>query len=85
MADITFSPQETQALTQRIQLYFREELGQELGRFDAEFLLTFISQEMGVYFYNKGLADAQAALTAKLDELCYSISELEKPLETRRR
>jgi len=81
MTDIKFSQAEIDAITKRIQLYFNEELKQDIGRFDAEFLLQFFSQEIGAYFYNRGLFDAQAILTGKLDELSYAISELEKPVE----
>ena len=57
---------------------------QEIGRFDAEFLLEFFSGEVGAYFYNRGLHDAQAILSAKLDDLNDSISLLEKPTAFRR-
>lgn len=81
MATIKFSQPEIDTITKRIQLYFSEELKQDIGRFDAEFLLDFFSQEIGPYFYNRGLQDAQAVLSNKLDELTYAISELEKPVE----
>ena len=79
MTGITFTQAETDAITRRIQRYFEQELQQEIGRFDAEFLLAFFSTEVGVHFYNKGLLDAQAVLAGKLDELSYAISALEKP------
>jgi uncharacterized protein (DUF2164 family) len=81
MTPIKFSQPEIETIAKRIQLYFNEELKQDIGRFDAEFLLDFFSQEIGPYFYNRGLSDAQAVLSNKLDELSYSISELEKPVE----
>ncbi|TWI06001.1 uncharacterized protein (DUF2164 family) [Luteimonas cucumeris] len=85
MTDIKFSRAETEAIVHRIQLYFGQELKQDIGRFDAEFLLEFFTHEIGTYFYNRGLSDAQQALSEKLDELSYAISGLEKPVESPRR
>jgi uncharacterized protein (DUF2164 family) len=84
MADITFTDEEKAVIVRKIQLYFTEELKQELGRFDAEFLLEFFAEEVGAYFYNRGLYDAQVILSAKLDDLNDSISMLEKPTAFRK-
>ncbi len=84
MADIKFTDEEKAVIVRRIQLYFTEELKQDLGRFDAEFLLEFFAGEVGAYFYNRGLYDAQAILSAKLDDLSDSIGMLEKPTAFRR-
>jgi len=84
MADIKFTDEEKAVIVRRIQLYFKEELKQEIGRFDAEFLLGFFAEEVGAYFYNRGLYDAQAILSAKLDDLTDSISLLEKPTAFRK-
>lgn len=84
MTQITFSKTETEVLTQKIQRYFAKELHQDLGRFDTEFLLDFFAKEIGPYFYNRGLYDAQAILTSKLDDLGEAIYELEIPTEFKR-
>jgi uncharacterized protein (DUF2164 family) len=84
MPDIQFSSDEKEVIVRRIKLYFAEELKQEIGRFDAEFLLDFFAGEIGAYFYNRGLYDAQAILSGKLDELGEAIYQLERPTEFRR-
>ncbi|SEM25565.1 Uncharacterized conserved protein, DUF2164 family [Pseudoxanthomonas sp. GM95] len=84
MAEIRFSEDEKAQIVRRIQLYFDQELRQEIGRFDAEFLLDFFAKDVGAYFYNRGLSDAQAVLAAKVDELGEAIYQLEKPTELRR-
>ena len=81
MSKIEFSEEERALLVRRIQLYFREELEQEIGRFDTEFLLEFIAEELGAYFYNRGLYDAQAILEKRMETLAEAIYELEKPTE----
>ena len=78
MVTIEFSKDEKAILVRKIQLYFSEELKQQIGQFDAEFLLDFISQELGAYYYNHGLYDAQAAFSAKLDDIQDAIYQLEQ-------
>ena len=78
---IKFSKHETDVLTSKIQTYFNEELDQDIGQFPAQFLLDFISEEMGAYFYNRGLLDAQSVLESRMESIGEAISELEKPTE----
>jgi uncharacterized protein (DUF2164 family) len=84
MADIEFSKDEKALITRKIQMYFTKELKQDIGRFDAEFLLDFFANEVGGYFYNRGLYDAQAILSKRIDDLTDAICELEKPTEFKR-
>lgn len=81
MLKIEFSKQEKAIITDKIQLYFREELDQDIGQFDAEFLLDFFSEEVGTYYYNRGLYDAQAILQKKMDLIAEAIYEIEKPMQ----
>ncbi len=46
----------------KIKTHFRDELNQEIGGFDAEFLLDFFVKEIGHYFYNQALTDVHALL-----------------------
>ncbi|WP_340680312.1 DUF2164 domain-containing protein [Paraglaciecola sp.] len=78
MGDITFSVAQKDALVQKLQAYMSKELDWELGQFDAEFLLDFISKEMGSTYYNQGLYDAQVVLSERLDSIADVILELEK-------
>jgi uncharacterized protein (DUF2164 family) len=81
MSDIEFSSDEKKALTAKLQDYFRDELDQDLRGFDAEFLLDFISKEIGGFYYNRGLYDAQAVFSSKLDNITDAIYEIEKPMK----
>lgn len=81
MANIQFSKPEKEIITRKVQMYFREELGQEIGQFDAEFLLDFFAEEIGAYFYNRGLRDAQTIIEAKLADISDAIYEIEKPTD----
>ncbi len=79
MPVIEFNNDEKALIKRNIQRYFREELDQEIGGFDAEFLLDFFAEEIGVFFYNRGLHDAQALLESRLDSIAEAIYEIEKP------
>jgi uncharacterized protein (DUF2164 family) len=81
MSEIEFSKEEKALIGSKIQLYFQEELEQEIGQFDAEFLLDFFAEEIGAYFYNRGLNDAQAVLEGRLDDIREAIYEIEKPTQ----
>lgn len=81
MSIINFSKEEKTILIQKIQRYFDNELEQEIGQFDAEFLLDFFSEKIGVYFYNQGLREAQAVLKSRLDSIADAIYDIEKPTE----
>lgn len=84
MSEIEFSKEEKEIIARKIQLYFSEELNQDLGQFDAQFLLEFFSQEIGPYFYNRGLYDSQTILESKLEDISEAIYELEKITEFRK-
>jgi uncharacterized protein (DUF2164 family) len=79
MAIFNFSRAEKDAIIQRIQQYFSKELDQKIGQFEAGFVLTFFAEEIGPYFYNKGLHDAQAILHKRMDDISGAIDTLEKP------
>lgn len=78
MAEIKFSREQKQVLVQQIQKYFEQELQQDIGDFDAEFLLDFFTEKVGGHYYNQGLNDARALLDEKLDTITESFYELEK-------
>lgn len=80
MSKIKIPDAERQIAVEKIQKYFNAELDQEIGRFDAQFLLEFFAKEIGAVFYNQGLYDAQNAFKDKLDTLADSVLDLEKPV-----
>jgi len=84
MPEIKFTEDEKAAIVRKIQDYFKRESQQDISRFDAEFLLEFFAKEIGPYFYNRGLYDSQAILSKRLDDLNEAISQLERPVESRK-
>jgi uncharacterized protein (DUF2164 family) len=81
MSEITFTREERDIICRKIQRYLREELEQDVGQFEAGFLLDFFAGEIGPYFYNRGLYDAQAILEKRLENIAEAIYEIEKPTQ----
>lgn len=81
MPEIKFTDAEKSHITQQIQRYFSDQLNQDIGRFDAEFLLDFFADQVGAYFYNRGLHDAQALLAGKWEDLSDAFYQLQRPTE----
>jgi uncharacterized protein (DUF2164 family) len=79
MSEIKFSREEKERIVKKVETYFSNELDQEIGNFEAEFLIDFFADEIGAFFYNRGLSDANMLFNEKVEELSYTIQELEKP------
>lgn len=79
MKEIEFSKEQKERVVSKVKDYFSQELQQDIGGFEAEFLIDFFAKEIGGYFYNRGLFDAQQVFNEKVEDLSYSLQELEKP------
>jgi uncharacterized protein (DUF2164 family) len=63
-------PKDTQAfLVGSLKRYAAQELDLELGELQAKLLLDFVVKEIGPSVYNLAIADAQATLAARVEEL----------------
>ncbi len=81
MSEIKFTQEEKDKLIPKIKMYLHEELDFDIGNFDAEFLLDFFSEEVGAYFYNRGIRDSLDMLDDRMEDLKDSIYVLEKPIK----
>ena len=68
-------------LTHTLQKYLQDELDVELGQFDAEFLVDFISKKFGSVSYNKGIEDAQKVMERKMMDISDELYEIEQIVE----
>lgn len=82
MSKIELSKDERAEIVDRIKLYFNQELNQSIGQFDAEFLLNFFTEEIGPYYYNRGLLDAQAVIEKQVESIADALYAIEKPIKT---
>jgi uncharacterized protein (DUF2164 family) len=81
MSKIELPKDAAEAAAKALSRYLKEELDLEVKGFDAVFLVDFITERLGAYFYNQGLYDAQAILAKKTDELGEAILGLEKAVK----
>ena len=75
---IEFSSNEKNIIAKSLQNYIDKELDQELSNFEAQFLLDFITDEIGGYFYNRGIYDAQSILEQNMENITDAVYGLEK-------
>ena len=73
MSEMKFTKEEKEIIAKKIQLYLSEELDQKIGQFDYQFLLDYFSEEIGPYFYNRGLYDAQTIVEARMESITEAI------------
>ena len=69
MTNIELNKQARAEAIASIQRYFREELPEPIGDLPAGLLLNFILEEIGPAIYNKAIADAQARLSMRVQDL----------------
>lgn len=60
-----------------IQKYFQQNMDEPIGNIAAGGLLGFFLEEIGPTIYNKGVADAQERLSARVSELDIEVHEEE--------
>ena len=79
MSEITLDKHQRSDALDKLIKYFNDEMQQDIGQFEAEFLLDIISKEVGNFFYNQGLQDAGRLFENKLEDIQHHLYELEKP------
>lgn len=78
MKPIKFEKDQRAAIVSRIQRHFASEMDSEIGAIPAELLLNFFTTEIGPFYYNQGLADAQGVLARMVDTINDEIYGLEQ-------
>jgi uncharacterized protein (DUF2164 family) len=67
-------PQRAAAIAS-IERYFRDELDQRIGNIQAGALLNYFLEEIGPTLYNRGVADVQERMQARVLELDVEVHE----------
>ncbi|HIF5567891.1 TPA: DUF2164 domain-containing protein [Vibrio parahaemolyticus] len=67
-----------ETLASTIQDYMQDELSIEIGQFDSEFLIDFITDKLGAVYYNKGVEDAKAVIERRMLEMSDELYEIEQ-------
>ncbi|WP_010451894.1 DUF2164 domain-containing protein [Vibrio rotiferianus] len=64
-----------------IQYYMQDELSVEIGQFDSEFLIDFITEKLAPIYYNKGIEDAKAVIERRMLEMSDELYEIEQEVQ----
>lgn len=80
---LTLAKPDKDAIVAKLQAFVEKEFGLDLGQFEAGDLLNFFADEVGPFFYNQGLRDAQAIVRKRVDDIGEAIDNLAKPVEIR--
>ena len=78
MKPIVFSREERADITARLRTWFRDELDMDLPALPAEMLLDFLGREIGPFFYNRAVYDAQAVVAKKAEDIGEALAGLER-------
>lgn len=78
MTAIKFGKEQKEAILSKLKKYCEDELDLELGQFEAEFFLDFISDNIGNHYYNKALEDAQQIVTQRTMDITDAIDEMSR-------
>lgn len=70
---IELNKEAKQNALESLQKYFEQNMDEPLGNLAAGALLNFILEEIGPSIYNKGVADAQERIQARVSELDYEV------------
>ena len=72
---IELNKEDRQQAIASIERYFRENMEEKIGNIAAGGLLSFFLEEVGPSIYNKGVADAQERMQARVAELDFEVHE----------
>ncbi|PHJ43418.1 DUF2164 domain-containing protein [Vibrio sp. PID17_43] len=70
-----------EALANAIQDYMQDELSIDIGQFDSEFLIDFITEKLAPLYYNKGVDDAKALIERRMLEMADELYEIEQDVQ----
>lgn len=70
-----------EALATAIQDYMQDELEVEIGQFDSEFLIDFITEKLAPIYYNKGIEDAKTVFERRMLEMTDELYEIEQEVQ----
>ena len=77
---IKLKREQKEALATAIQDYMQDELEVEIGQFDSEFLIDFITEKLAPFYYNKGIEDAKVVIERRMQEMNEELYEIEQEI-----
>jgi len=75
---MTFTREQKTLIADELKRFVADELGNEIGSFEAEDLAEFVIERIGPWIYNQGVTDARKTLAKHVDGIQDEMSLLEK-------
>lgn len=66
---IQLSKEQKSNAATKIKEYLEENFEIEVGNLPSEFFVDFITENIGIYYYNKAIADSLSFMTEKAEDL----------------
>lgn len=66
---LTLSKEERSDAIEKLTEYLDKNLDIELGNLQGELLLDFLSEKIGIYYYNQGVSDSIKMMNEKVEDL----------------
>ncbi len=74
---VAIGKDQRQRAAAHVKAYLEENFDLEVSLFQAELFVDFFSDKAAAAYYNKGLADAQAFLSERLEDMCLLMKDEE--------
>jgi len=65
---MTLTKKQKENAVNKIKEYISENFDADIGNLQSEIFLDYITRHIGVYYYNKAVADSMAFMTEKVDD-----------------
>ena len=75
---ISISRKNKDKIGQNLQDWFQDNLDQDIGSVDAEFLIDFFTENFGGLYYNQALKDVHSLIYEKTESLADNLYQLTK-------
>ena len=65
---IPLTKEQKETAIAKIKEYISENFDTEIGKLQSEIFVDFITEHIGTYYYNQGVADSMAFMTEKVED-----------------
>jgi len=66
---ISLSKEQKENAKEKIKVYITENFDAEIGNLQSEIFLDFITENIGIYYYNKAIADSLSYMAERIDDM----------------
>ncbi len=72
---IVLSKEERADIAEKVRVYVESELEADISNLQSELFTDFITEKIGIYYYNKAIADAAKYMSQKAEDL-YGLTKI---------